>query len=142
MNQSTTPISRTAARLSVCAATHAVMPLGPTCHRQKGFSFWRETSMAEPPELSRLKCAGHHPKGNTVSNVLQMEQFLVCRVTSRYNHRFSDHKHTPHDGESRDITTIHILQHMHSIYYKLIQSIITDPKSVNVIQAISLKFRV
>ena len=46
--------------------------------------------MAEPPELSRLKCAGHHHKGNTGSNALQTEQFLVCRVTSRYNHRFSD----------------------------------------------------
>ena len=27
--------------------------------------------MAEPPELSRLKCAGHHHKGNTGSNALQ-----------------------------------------------------------------------
>ena len=45
--------------------------------------------VAEPPELSWLKCAGHHHKGNTGSNALQMEQFLVCRVTSRYNHRFT-----------------------------------------------------
>ena len=45
-----------------------------------------ETDVAEPPELSRLKCAGHHPKGNTGSNALQTEQFLVRRVTSRYNY--------------------------------------------------------
>ena len=40
-------------------------------------------TVAEPPELSRLKCADHHPKGNNGSNALQTEQFLVCRVTSR-----------------------------------------------------------
>ena len=34
--------------------------------------------VVEPPELSRLKCAGHHHKGNTDSNALQTEQFLVC----------------------------------------------------------------
>src|SRR6185312_4793774 len=49
-------------------------------------------AVVEPPELSRLKCACHHHKGNTGSNALQMEQFLVCRVTSRYNHWFSDRK--------------------------------------------------
>ena len=47
-------------------------------------------ALEEPPELSRLKCAGHHHKDNTGSNALQTEQFLVCRVTSRYNHRISD----------------------------------------------------
>ena len=40
------------------------------------------TGVAEPPELSRLKCAGHHHKGNTSSYAFQMEQLLVCRVTS------------------------------------------------------------
>ena len=54
MNQSTTLISRTAARWSVCAATHAVMPLGPTCRRQKGFCFWRETSAVSPPNSQQL----------------------------------------------------------------------------------------
>ena len=39
--------------------------------------------VAEPPELSQLKCAGYHHKGNTDSYALQTEQFLVCRVTSR-----------------------------------------------------------
>ena len=53
-----------------------------------------------------------------------MEQFLVYRVTSRYNH-----KHTPHEGESRDITTT-ILQHMHSNDYKPVQTIITKPTLV------------
>ena len=47
-------------------------------------------AVAELPKLSRLKCANHHHKGNISLNALQTEQFLVCRVTSRYNHRFSD----------------------------------------------------
>src|SRR6185503_10247246 len=59
--------------------------------------------VAEPPELSRLKCAGHHHKGNTSSNALQTEQFLVCRVTSRYNHRFSDQTSIPHTKASPEI---------------------------------------
>ena len=63
---------------------------------------WR-TIVAEPPELSRLKCAGHHHKGNTNSNALQTEQFLVCRVTSRYNHRISDRTSIPHTKASPEI---------------------------------------
>ena len=38
---------------------------------------WLHGNVAEPHELSRLKCAGHHHKGNTGSNALQTEQFLV-----------------------------------------------------------------
>ena len=60
-------------------------------------------SVAELPELSRLKCAGHHPKGNTGSNALQTEQFLVCRVTSRYNHRFLDRTSIPRTKASLEI---------------------------------------
>ena len=48
---------------------------------------FHRSDCARPPELSRLKCVGYHPKDNTGSNALQTEQFLVCRVTSRYNHR-------------------------------------------------------
>ena len=59
--------------------------------------------VAEPPELSRLKCAGHHHEGNTDSNALQMEQFLVCRVMSRYNHRFSDRISIPRTMASPEI---------------------------------------
>ena len=59
--------------------------------------------VAEPPELSRLKCAGHHHKGNTDSNALQTEQSLVCRVTSRYNHRFSDRTSIPRTKASPEI---------------------------------------
>ena len=59
--------------------------------------------VAEPPELSRLKCAGHHHKGNTDSNALQTEQFLVCRVTSRYNHRFPDRTRIPRTKASPEI---------------------------------------
>ena len=47
--------------MSVCAATHAVMPLGPTCRRQKGFSFWREKS-AVTPQISRQLCPPPKPK--------------------------------------------------------------------------------
>ena len=36
-------------------------------------------------------------------------------------------KHTPHEGESRDITTIHILQHRHRSYYNKFKVLITDP---------------
>jgi len=59
--------------------------------------------VAEPPELSRLKCAGHHHKGNSDSNALQTEKFLVCRVTSRYNHRFSDRTSIPRTKASPEI---------------------------------------
>ena len=60
-------------------------------------------TVVEPPELSRLKCAGHHQKGNTGSNALQTEQFLVCRVTSRYNHRISDRTSIPRTKASPEI---------------------------------------
>ena len=60
-------------------------------------------AVAEPPELFRLKCAGHHHKGNTHSNALQTEQFLVCRVTSRYNHWFSDRTSIPRTMASPEI---------------------------------------
>ena len=59
--------------------------------------------VAEPPELSRLKCAGYHHKGNTSSYALQTEQLLVCRVTSRYNHRFSDRTSIPRTKASPEI---------------------------------------
>jgi len=77
-------------------------------------------SVAEPPELSRLKCAGHHHKGNTSSNALQTEQFLVCRVTSRYNHRFSDRTSIPRTKASPEILQPQVLYHKHKSYYKLV----------------------
>ena len=70
-------------------------------------------SVAEPPELSRLKCAGHHHKGNIDSNALQTEQFLVCPVTSRYNHRISDRTSIPRTKASPEILQPYILQHRH-----------------------------
>src|SRR6185295_2983964 len=76
------------------------------------------TGVAEPPELSRFKCAGHHHKGNTGSNALQMEQFLVCRVTSRYNHRFSDRTSIPRTKASPEILQPQVLHHRHKSYYK------------------------
>src|SRR6185437_957848 len=60
-------------------------------------------NVAEPPKLARLKCAGHHHKGNISSNALQTEQFWVCRVTSRYNHRFSDRTSIPRTKASPEI---------------------------------------
>ena len=64
---------------------------------------WMILIVAEPPELSRLKCVGHHHKGNISSNALQTEQFWVCRVTSRYNHRFSDRTSIPCTKASSEI---------------------------------------
>ena len=99
--------------------------------------------VAEPPELSRLKCAGHHHKGNTDSNALQMEQFLVRRVTSRLNHRFSDRTSIPRTKASPEILQPHILQHKHSSDYNMFQSTYYRSKlSKTVIQVISLTFRV
>ena len=50
-------------------------------------------------------------------------------------------KHTPHEGESRDITTI-ILQHRQSTDYKPVQTIITKTNlSKTVIQALSIKLQ-
>ena len=46
--------------MSVCPTTHVVMPLGPTCRRQKGFSFWRETSAVTP-----LTCGPFASQGPT-----------------------------------------------------------------------------
>ena len=79
-----------------------------------------DASVAELPELSRLKCAGHHHKGNTGSNALQTEQSLVCRVTSRYNHRFSDRTSIPRTKASPEILQPQFLQHRHKSYYKLV----------------------
>ena len=100
-------------------------------------------SVAEPPELCRLKCVGHHHKGNTGSNALQTEQFLVCRVTSRYNHRISDRTSIP-----RTKASLEILQPY--IFYNTGIAVITislkhyyrSKLSKNIIQDISLKFRV
>ena len=78
---------------------------------------WGVVFVAEPLELSRLKCAGHHYKGNTDSNALQTEQFLVCRVTSRYNHRISDRTSIPRTKVSPEILPPQILQHRHNSYY-------------------------
>ena len=75
----------------------------------------RPATVAEPPELSRLKCTGHHHKGNIDSNSLQTEQFLVCRVMSRYNHRFSDRTSIPRTKASPEISQPYILQHRHNI---------------------------
>ena len=95
--------------------------------------------VAEPPELSQLKCAGHHHKGNTDTNALQTEQFLVCRVTSRYSHRFSDQTSIPRTKASPEILQPHILQHKLSSYYKPIQKHYYRTKlSKTVIQDITL----
>ena len=57
-------------RVTRSQAVHAMMDL--TSERieaqEGGVEF-----VAEPPKLSRLKCAGHHYKGNISSNALQTE---------------------------------------------------------------------
>ena len=60
-------------------------------------------AVAVPPKLIWLKCANHHPKGNPGYHALQTEQLLVCRVTSRYNHRFSDRTNIPRTKASPEI---------------------------------------
>ena len=87
-------------------------------------------SVAKPPELSRLKCAGHHHKGNIDSNALQTEQFLVCRVTSQYNHRLSDRTSIPRMKASPEILQPQVLQHRQGKDYKSVQTIITKPNLV------------
>ena len=95
--------------------------------------------VAEPPELSRLKCAGHHHKGNTGTNALQTEQFLVCRVTSRYNHRFSDRTSIPRTKASPEILQPQVLHHRHKSYYKpVLKHYYKTNLSKTVIQAITI----
>ena len=98
--------------------------------------------MAEPPILSRLKCAGHHHKGNTDTNALQMEQFLVCRVMSRYNHQISDRTSIPRTKSSPEISQPYILQHRHSIYYNKFKVLNTDPNLVKHYTRHKFQFRV
>ena len=76
------------------------------CSKLEESNIWKCSKcacVAEPPKLSRLKCAGHHHKGNISLNALQTEQFLVCRVTFRYNHRFSDRTSIPRTKASSEI---------------------------------------
>src|SRR6185503_12905076 len=75
--------------------------------------------VAEPPKLSRLKCVNHHHKGNIDTNVLQTEQFLVCRVTSRYNHRFSDRTSIPRTKASPEILQPYIFYNTGIVFIKL-----------------------
>ena len=86
--------------------------------------------VAEPPELSRLKCAGHHHKGNTDTNALQTEQFLVCRVTSRYNHRFLDRTSIPRTNASPEILQPYIFYNTGIVVITQVQSNITGPNLV------------
>ena len=99
-------------------------------------------AVAEPPKLSRLKCAGQHHKGNTSSNALQTEQFLVCRVTSRYNHRISDRTSVLRTKASPEISQPNILQHRQGKDYNMIQSTYYKTKLCKtVIQALRVKFQ-
>ena len=96
-------------------------------------------AVAEPPKLSRLKCVNHHPKGNISLNALQTEQFLVCWVTSRYNHRFSDRTSIPRTKASPEILQTQFLQHRHSNDYKPVENLITKPNLIKtVIQAMNI----
>ena len=88
-------------------------------------------TVAEPPKLSRLKCVNHHHKGNISLNALQTEQFFGLSGNVPIQPPvLGSNKHTPHEGESRDITTT-ILQHRHSKDYKPVQIIITKPNLEN-----------
>ena len=54
----------------LCGEIMEVMDLG---NDQVDLIASKTKHVAEPPELSRLKCAGHHHKGNIDSNALQTE---------------------------------------------------------------------
>ena len=73
--------------------------------------------VAEPRELSWLKRTSNRTILGLSGNV--PIQPLILR----------SNEHTPHEGESRDITTT-ILQHRQSIDYKPVQTIITKPTLV------------
>ena len=67
-------------------------------------------AVAEPPELSRLKCAGQHHKGHTSSNALQTETILGLSGNVPIQPPvLGSNKHTPHEGESRGITTTNFI---------------------------------
>ena len=87
-------------------------------------------SVPEPTELSRLKCAGHHHKGNTGSNALQI--LGLSGNVPIQPPVLRSKKHTPHEGESRDITTTKFYNtDKFSSDYKPVQTIITKPNLVN-----------
>ena len=68
--------------------------------------FFLPPYVAEPPELFGLKCAGPHHKGNTDTNTLQNGTILGLSGNVPIQPPvLGSNKHTPHEGESRDITT-------------------------------------
>jgi hypothetical protein len=48
--------------------------------------FHRDLTVAEPPELFRLKCTSHRYTANTNSTHFKRNNPLVCRVSARCNH--------------------------------------------------------
>jgi hypothetical protein len=46
-------------------------------------------SVAEPPELFRLKCASHYHTGDINSTHFKRNNPLVCRVTARFDHGYT-----------------------------------------------------
>jgi hypothetical protein len=88
------------------------------------------TGVAEPPELSRLKCAGHHHKRQ--HRLKRTSNGTILGLSGNVPIQppvLGSNKHTPHEGESKDITTT-ILQHRQSSDYKPVQTIITKPTLV------------
>ena len=83
--------------------------------------------VAEPPKLSRLKCAGHHHKGNISLNALQTGQFLGLSGNVPIQPPILGSKSIPRTKASPEILQPQVLQHRHSKDYKPVQKIITKP---------------
>ena len=69
-------------------------------------------AVAEPPELSRLKCAGHHHKRQ--HQLKRTSNGTILGLSGNVPIQPPDlgsNKHTPHEEESRDITTIYLTIH-------------------------------
>src|SRR6185503_6897688 len=96
-------------------------------------------AVAEPPELSQLKCIGHHHKGNTGSNALQTEQFLVCRVTPDTTTGSRIEQAYPARRRVQRYYNHMFYKHKLGSDYKPVQNIIIEPNLVKtVIQTITL----
>ena len=85
-------------------------PLVYTC--KLGYQLWQ--NHLNYPGSSALAIT---IKATPTQHTLQTEQFLVCRVTSRYNHRISDRTSIPRTKVSPEILQPQILQHRHNSYY-------------------------
>jgi len=105
--------------------------LGHADHHQKHVVEWgrwnhhRERSNHHRLPLIHLHDVAWRP----ASAHIELERVLLSGNVPIQPPVLGSNKHTPHEGESRDITTT-ILQHRQSSDYKPVQTIITKPTLV------------